>query len=243
MDVVQHYSDLLKKHGDDPRAVQLADRMTQRRRFRVLTEPLESMHGSSVMDVGCGLAHLAEFLAENGLDGEYTGIDINQDFVDVCRAKFPETRFECLDISRTTPGWESDLVVCNGMFNNPCTDPKAFVRCSLRNMYAVTRRVMSFNLMSSYVDFFDPNLLYFDPEDIFRFCKEELSPLVSLRHDYQVRPGVVPFEFAVYVFRTAEPCRRQMKEGPVSVGRRAPEPSGGLGTDGTWHPSKADCPL
>lgn len=218
MDVVRHYSNLLKQYGDDPRAVQLTDRMTQRRRFRVLTEPLESMRGSSVMDIGCGLAHLAEFLAENGLDCEYTGIDINQDFVDACRTKFPGNRFECLDVSSTVPDWAADLVVCSGMFNNPSPDPQAFLRSALRNMYAVTRRVMSFNLMSSYVDFVDSNLVYFDPQDVFRFCKEELSALVTLRHDYQVKPGVVPFEFTVYVFQTVEVCRRRVTEGPAGSG-------------------------
>ena len=214
MDIVRHYSDLHKEYGDDPRSVQLTDRATQHARFRILTDPLEDLREGSVMDVGCGLAHLAEFLAQSGVECEYTGIDINQDFVDACREKFPGCRFERLDISQTVPDWESDFVLCGGLFNNPRPDPQELLRRSLRNMYAVTRRALSFNLMSSYVDFLDPTLVYFDPEDVFRFCKEELSPLVALRHDYQVKPGVVPFEFTVRVVRTVEACRPRIAEGP-----------------------------
>ena len=215
-DVVRHYSALLREHGDDPRAVQWADRSTQDERFRVLTEPLRAMRGRSVMDVGCGLAHLAEYLAKNGLECDYSGIDINPDFIDACRKKLPASRFELLDISGTVPGWKSDLVVCSGLFNNPVPDPQALLQRSLRNMFAVTRQAMSFNLMSSYVDFIDPALVYFHPEDVFRFCKEHLSPLVTVRHDYQVKPGVVPFEFTVYVLRTSGTCRPRMTEGPVT---------------------------
>lgn len=222
-DIVRHYSDLLKQHGDDPRAVHWSDRDSQRRRFSTVTEPLANAPGSSVMDVGCGLAHLAEFLGEVGFDGTYTGIDINPDFISACREKLPSTRFACLDIGLTVPGWESDFVVCSGLFNNPSPDPQALLHASLRNMYAVTRQALSFNLMSTYVDFLDPGLVYFNPEDVFRFCKEELSPLVALQHDYQVKPGVVPFEFTVHVSRTGEACRPRM------TGTTAPAPAPGPG--------------
>ena len=213
MTIEEHYSDLLKKYGDDPRAVQLSDRTTQRRRFRVLIDPFERRGGGRILDVGCGLAHLLEYLQENGVDCEYTGVDANQDMVDASKEKFPSCHFERLDIGRQAPDWDADLVLCSGLFNNRREDPQAFLRAALRNMYSVTRRVLAFNLMSSYVDFIDSDLDYFDPEDVFRFCKEHLGPLVSLRHDYEVKPGIVPFEFAVHVYRGGGACRRRICEG------------------------------
>jgi hypothetical protein len=37
---------------------------------------------------------------------------------------------------------------------------------------------------------------------VFAFCKQELSPRVTLRHDYHVKDGVIPFEFTTYVYRS-----------------------------------------
>lgn len=34
---------------------------------------------------------------------------------------------------------------------------------------------------------------------VFRFCKEALSPSVTLRHDYLVRMDTVQYEFIIYV--------------------------------------------
>jgi SAM-dependent methyltransferase len=210
MDINQHYSQLWQQYGDDPRSVQLADRVTQRRRFTLLCEVSRDIRRASILDVGCGLAHLHEYLLEHGYEGDYTGIDVNPDFVAECRRKFPKSRFELLDISQTAASWQVDYVLLNGVFNNARADSHEFVRSCLRNMFAACRVGMAFNAMSTYVDRFDPELVYFDPEELFGFCKEELSPLVNLRHEYFVRPGIVPFEFALMVYKTDVAPRKRL---------------------------------
>jgi len=213
MDVVRNYSNLLAKHGDDPKAVQWSDSITQRRRFAILHEALGDCRRDSVLDVGCGLAHLYEYLVEQGWDGEYSGIDITPDFIALCSKKLPGSRFSVWDISSAPAPWQADWCLVNGMFNNPRPDPRAFLTASLRHMFSSCRIGIVFNLMSTYVDRLDPSLVYFDPETVFRFCKEELSPLVNLRHDYCVRPGVVPFEAAFTVLRTDIAVRRRLDGG------------------------------
>lgn len=208
MDITSHYTALFERYGDDPRAVQLADAVTQRRRFTEITRPIADLAKASVLDVGCGLGHLYPFLLERGFLGEYSGIDVNPTFVEQCRRKMPGMRFEVVDVSQKPPPWRADYLVLNGVFNNPREKPWDFLVASLRNMFAAADRAIVFNAMSTYVDFFDPALVYFDPGEVFRFCKEELSPLVDLNHSYQVRPGVIPFEFTIVVHRTdLAPCK------------------------------------
>src|SRR5438105_3503365 len=101
MDLVEHYTALYRQYGDDPRAVQLADRITQNIRFDVLMRVMEDRKHASVIDVGCGLGHLYEFLLGHGFQGDYSGVDINPVFVDRCREKFKRNRFEVCDISET----------------------------------------------------------------------------------------------------------------------------------------------
>jgi SAM-dependent methyltransferase len=208
MNLEDHYTALYKQFGDDPRAVQLADALTQRRRFHELVRPIADIERASVLDVGCGLAHLYPFLLERGFAGTYSGIDINHAFIGACREKIPESRFEVHDIAAAPPAWHADYTLLNGVFNNPRENPWGFLEASLRNMFAVSDRAMVFNAMSSYVDFFADDLVYFDPSEVFRFCKEELSPLVELQHAYQVRAGGVPFEFVVVVHRTTVAPRK-----------------------------------
>lgn len=213
MDIVRHYSKLLAQYGDDPKSVQLADRTTQRRRFAVLHEALGDRRRDGVLDVGCGLAHLYEHLLEQGWEGEYSGIDITPDFITRCRNKLPNSRFDVWDISLGPAPWRSDWCLLNGVFNNLRPDPWNFLVTSLRHMLASCRIGIAFNMMSTYVDRRDPELVYFDPEAVFQFCKEELSPLVNLRHDYCVRPGVVPFEATFTVLRSDITVRKRLNRG------------------------------
>lgn len=207
MDVIEHYSRLYAKYGDDPRAVQLSDGATQRRRFAALCEIVRGGSDVSILDVGCGLGHLAEFLTETGFTGSYTGIDIVQDFVSACRKKLPQHEFDLWDISAQPFPRKFEYVLASGIFNNQRMDALDFLQRSVKNMYDSCLTATAFNFMSTYVDYFDAELAYFEPERLFSFCKQELSPLVTLRNDYCVKPDVVPFEALLYVHRTTIGCR------------------------------------
>lgn len=209
--LAQHYSALLQKHGDSPLAAQYPDRTTQEKRFEVLSE-FGIPATAKILDFGCGLGDMLGYLrTQRGFQGEYVGYDLSGDIIERARAKYSadtNARFEQRDIFEQPPREDFDYVWICGTFNIRCSDSEAYVRDALRILFACARRGMTFNLMSTYVDFFAPDLYYADPDAIFRFCKEELSPCVTLRHDYMLKPGVVPYEFAVYVHRVPVTPRR-----------------------------------
>ena len=95
-----------------------------------------------------------------------------------------------------------DFVLVSGVFNNRVSDNRAFFQAISRRLMTQASRGYAFNMLSRFVDYFDDGLYYEDPLEAFRFCKEQLSPLVTLRHDYVVRPGSIPFEFTLYVYRS-----------------------------------------
>lgn len=209
--LARHYSALLQKHGDSPLSAQYPDRTTQEKRFEILGQ-IGIPAAAKILDFGCGLGDMLGYLRRHhGYQGEYVGYDLSADIVDRARAKYGadgHARFEQRDIFRDPPREDFDYVWVCGTFNIRCADSEAYVRDALRILYARTLRGMTFNLMSTYVDFFAPDLYYANPDEIFHFCKEELSPCVTLRHDYMLKPGVVPYEFAVYVHRAPLPPRR-----------------------------------
>jgi len=205
------FSDRLKTYGDGPECAEHRDRASQEQRMLHLCR-VHDLREAKVLDFGCATGHLLTFLTrEMGFRGEYVGYDISADMVARAQAIHGDrARFEMRNILRDGVGGEFDFTLVSGTFNDLAGDNWAWMRACLKTLFEHTRGAMSFNNLSTYVDYFDAHLFYVDPEDVFRFCKEELSPLVTLRHDYQVKPDVVPFEFTVDVFQTPEACRRRL---------------------------------
>ena len=194
-----HYSDLVKRHGDAAESAQYADRETQERRMAVLCEIGVTKH-SKVLDFGCGTGQMLSFLQRSlGFEGDYVGYDISPEAIALARSLHPAGRFETRNIL-DRPGEEMfDYVLVSGVFNNLVSDNRTFFETLSGRLMQQARVGYAFNMLSRFVDFFDDGLYYEDPLHAFRFCKEQLSPLVTLRHDYAVRPGSIPFEFTIYV--------------------------------------------
>ncbi len=202
-----HYDLLARHHGYGPEASQMSSLASQEQRLRVLAEIVREPD-ASVLDFGCGTGHLCEVLRRDaGFRGRYTGYDLSGESLALARARHAGAHFEQRDIFRDGVGHHFDYAIISGVFNNRVTDNWAFLTGALRTLFPHVRRGLAFNALSAYVDFQDAGLYYADPEDVFRFCKESLSPAVNLRHDYEVKPGVVPFEFTTQVFRCAHAPR------------------------------------
>ena len=92
-------------------------------------------------------------------------------------------------------------MLASGVFNNAGADNWGMMTTLLGELFKLCRKGLAFNCLSTYVDYQDEGLFYVEPERVFAFCKQTLSPSVTLRHDYRVKPGVIPFEFTVYVTR------------------------------------------
>ena len=200
--LANHYDELVKRHGENPESAQYADRETQERRMEVLCE-IGVGKNSKVLDFGCGTGQLLSFLQNSiGYEGEYVGYDISPEAVEFARSIHSRARFEVRDILDQPSDEKFDYVLVSGVFNNLITDNRSFFEAASRNLMAQAKIGYSFNMLSRFVDYFDDGLYYEDPLHAFRFCKEELSSKVTLRHDYSVRPGSMPFEFSIYVYRT-----------------------------------------
>ncbi len=198
----KHYGGLVKRHGDAPESAQYADRETQERRMAVLCE-IGVAKDSKVLDFGCGTGQMLSFLRRSlDYEGEYVGYDISPEAIEFARSAHPAGRFEVRNILEQPAQEAFDYVLVSGVFNNRISDNRAFFEAISRRLMAQANIGYAFNMLSRFVDYFDDGLYYEDPLHAFRFCKEQLSPLVTLRHDYAVRPGSIPFEFSIYVHRT-----------------------------------------
>ncbi|MDH4380614.1 MAG: methyltransferase [Gammaproteobacteria bacterium] len=196
-----HYHALLQRHGDTAEAAQYSSRESQERRFLQLMR-IGDLRGSRVLDFGCGTGHLATFLSERDIRVAYTGVDVVEELLSVGRAKHPHHRFgQLTDFT----GEAFDYVMVSGVYNNRRTDNRRFWQSSVRELFGLCTRGLAFNMMSAYVDFEDPHLFYEKPETVFTFVKQELTPFVNLLHDYEVKAGVIPFEFCIQALKAPAP--------------------------------------
>ena len=198
MDLAEHYRKLFFKYGDSPQAAQYSSLDTQEKRFEILLQ-IGSLDGKNILDFGCGTGQLATYIKKRGIPlSSYTGVDIVDEVLEVARRKHPEHRF----CKPSFPSHERfDYIFISGVFNNKIPDNRSFYQKTICDCFSIAEEGLAFNMMSYYVDYYDPELFYEKPEVVFEFIKRNVSPYVTIRNDYQVKPGVIPFEFAVYIYK------------------------------------------
>jgi SAM-dependent methyltransferase len=199
-DLIEHYRALLAQHGPSAHAVQYSDATTQQARFAVLAGIAPDL--GRVLDVGCGLCHLHGFLNGRVPFSAYHGVDIVPEFIALANAAMagdPRAHASLIAPDADLP--PCDHALLSGVFNNRMPDNWGFMTATLRRMWAAADKGIAFNAMTSHVDYRDEGLYYVDPMQVIAFCKTELGGHPVLRHDYSVRPGGFPFEFAVYLYK------------------------------------------
>ncbi len=196
--IVAHYERALERFGPTARGMDWKDEASQRLRFSVLCDVCD-LAGKSLLEVGAGAGHLVDFLAQRGIDADYTGIDLSEAMVAAARRRHPGARFERRDLLADEPPAVYDVVLCSGLFHVKLDHREGewrdFVRATLRRMYQSCRLAIAFNAMSDAVDFRNEDLYYAEVGEMLDFCRSELSRFIGLRHDYPLH------EYTVYVYR------------------------------------------
>jgi len=204
----EHYRALWELHGDSPHSVQYSDGESHYARFDVLCSIASPL--TSVLDVGCGLAHLYRYLKATGFEGRYMGVDIVPEFIESAEnmlADDPNANVRLNDSAESLPSGY-DYALLSGVFNNRMHDNLRFMETTLKRMYSVAKKGIAFNAMSTFVDYHDDGLYYSNPLEVFNFCKNELGGHPVLRHDYTLTENGFPFEYAMYVYKEPTFTRR-----------------------------------
>ena len=197
--IERHYAELVERHGAAPESAQWSDARTQRRRLEVLSE-VGDLRSAKVLDFGCGTGTMLAYLQDAlDYDGEYVGYDLAAPAVELAARLHPAGRFERRDVLTEAVPEGFDYILISGVFNNRTTDGWGSSTRLLAALWPHAKRALAFNAMSTYVDYQSEHLSYADPAEVLHMVQAPTLPAVTLRHDYQVKPGVIPFEFTVFV--------------------------------------------
>jgi len=196
--IIDRHRDSLTRHGHSPHALYWSSREIQFTRFRVLAE-IGIATGDSVLDVGCGFADLYGWLKRQGIDTAFTGIDLSPDLIAKGKQLYPDVTFFCGELFDYPATEQSvDWVVLSGALNGSLDDDGAYARRVIRQMFALCRKGVAFNLLnaSHAATARAHDLQSFDPDEMLAFCRE-IAPGCRCRTDY------LDNDFTIYIYRSA----------------------------------------
>jgi hypothetical protein len=200
--LIEQYQRAFAEHGDTPAGV-LWPRGRQAVRFDALTRHFSS-DGFSVLDYGCGLSHLKEYLDQRFKQYKYYGADLVPEFVLASAAKYPDASVELVQ-SHADMLEAVDHVVISGAFNIiDGADRIAYierVQAALLHLFGLARISLSVNFMTDRVDFVQPHALHMNVEEIVGFTRRKLSPRLRVDESY------MPYEFTLVVLKDSEIVR------------------------------------
>jgi len=187
------YNFHLKQFGDRPEALRWTPQ-GQLRRYHALAEISPDLQNASVLDYGCGTGDFYRFLKRRGIDVRYTGVDINPNFIELARKKYPECSFDVMDASEDRLEGFFDYIVICGVFNLNVPGVEDDMKEALVTLFKHCNKGIALNVLSSHTPIKDPELHYTSPEDMVRFTLEHISPYFALRHDR------IQDDFTLYIY-------------------------------------------
>ena len=201
LSIVSHYESCLEQYGDTHLGVDWPKADDVPKRHRVMLEVIKpGQERVSLLDFGCGAAHLNEYILEKGLQNiEYAGLDLSEKFVRLAQSKFPQNSFYCMDLLDDDSSLPSfDYIVLNGVFTEklalPFDEMLAYFKQLLTRVFAHAKIGIAFNVMSKHVDWERPELFHLPFDTLAEFLKKELSRHFVFRNDYGL------YEYTTYVY-------------------------------------------
>jgi len=192
--VIRRYQHRIAEHGPTFESLNSGSEEKQAIRHWAHASALRGTK-PSVLEIGSGLADFYKYLKQHQQDCSYNGYDIVPEYVAECRRVYPEASFAVRNIFVDGIEGVYDTVVMSQVLNNRYekSDNMQVMQQALELAFEHTRVSVSVDMLSTYVDFRNPDLFYYSPEDIFRMAKA-IAPRALVRHDYRA------FEFCVQLF-------------------------------------------
>ncbi|HSC64084.1 MAG TPA: class I SAM-dependent methyltransferase [Caldimonas sp.] len=198
--VEAYYSATVEAFGATPRGVDWTCAATQQLRFVQLLRHCDKTSPASINDLGCGYGALLAFCRERwpAWPVDYLGIDLSDAMIRAARSRWPEqagVRF----VHGTGCPRVADHSIASGIFN-VCgaierADWEDFIRATLRELKASSRRGFAVNLMAELAPgATGPRELYrTSPTPWVAFCEDQLGLRAVVLRDYGLR------EFTLWV--------------------------------------------
>jgi len=198
--IYDHYKDNFGKGLTNDRILDWENRECQEIRFSILKNFIEDNHlrDFTLLDVGCGLADLYDYLNRFDIHANYTGIDILPQMIDLAQQQHPDL---CLiagdifnnDISDNVFPERFDIVYSSGIFNIDLGNNYDFLRNAVKRFISLSKRYVVFNLLADTSLDKEAGYFYFNKQ-----CVETLLSECRIT-DYKIITGYLHNDMSVVI--------------------------------------------
>jgi len=184
------YDKHIEKYGFGPQSVGWGSKSSQEIRFELLCG-VGDLSGCSVLDIGCGTGDLCEYISKRYKNVNYSGIDINQKFIEKAKEKYPNISLKLAEFGQYN-GEPFDYVLASGALSFKLKNHKKIYFSYIKKMYEISRLGVAFNMLKKGEHDDDETYATYDQKEIKEFC-ETFADEVELREDY------LSYDFTVYL--------------------------------------------
>lgn len=197
-----HYENSLAMYGPNSKGMDWPNSDDLIKRFKVLTSIINEdlSNNFSVLDLGCGVGLMVDFLKESNLIKKinYKGIDISPQMISFAKKRLPQYDFEERDILESKLDANTfDYVIMNGLFteklNMSQSEMFSFFEEMIKIVYNSCKNGFSFNVMSSHVDWKRDDLFHLELDQLVAFLVKNCSRKIKIDMDYGL------YEYSVFV--------------------------------------------
>lgn len=194
-DIIGFYNQYLGVSSlDSSEAVAWTTKESQEKRFEILLEIGVDKNNDTLLDLGCGLGHLVDYMKNNDYDiKNYTGIDINPHYIFFANKRNIDCRFidgEIFDIND-----KYDYIIGSGNFTIKM--PLDEVLNSINKAYTLANKGIAFNFLTDEFNGIgeNDNFNCYNPENFIKIINE-IYPKTRLVLDYLGNE-----DFTIYIYK------------------------------------------
>jgi SAM-dependent methyltransferase len=197
------YTKEIHKYGVKDRRSLFWTKDKQDNRFNLLLDNKLKCSKMSILDYGCGVADLKAYLDKNFYNLIYSGCDINTEFLNEAKDKYPDNDLYLIQTSNDITK-KYDIILASGTFNligiNNYTKMKEYVFKNLLNLFSKCNYMLTVNFLSHTTDDeykYDAHF-YLNPTELYEYAINNMTTRIDL-NTYSL-----PFEITMKFYKNTE---------------------------------------
>jgi SAM-dependent methyltransferase len=179
------YTKEIAKYGINDRRSLFWTKDKQDNRFNILLDEKLKCSKMTILDYGCGVADLKNYLTKNFYNLSYSGCDINDAFIKEAKSKFPDTDLYIIQTSKDIKG-QYDIILVSGTFNLIGIDDydcmKQYVYDNIYTLFEKCNYMLTVNFLSHTTDdeYKYKGHFYLDPMELYKFSIKKMTTRIHI---------------------------------------------------------------